>query len=647
MKDRKQVLIGVAIVAVVAVVIALSQPEPVTAKSAHDKDTAHKKGVDTVPEPEVAKDASKGNPTEPSVNEPNTSEPEEKDELENPDSVLALIDMVEHPFGRIRILNSLLAVNLVAEKPTQSILDEMGKQLDLLEGDNEKLVAIEQINKDLAEFEGNELLTSFRTQLTELERSLSPVPHFASKITAAIEAPSVRVKVLTQIAVALSQAGDKEQSTALIAKASELSSAIEEAAGQLAAQSALAVAQLHMGQSESAVKQLGDVLGAIEALELSEDRVVAYERLGAELNTFAEHEAIAAFLKTIDGRVLKYKYQADPVLRLVSGIEEPEGRVRVLCNLAGTLALTGDQEQSAALILKAQAIIKAIETPEQLALALTHLAASQSLTGQNEVAKVTLSKAMETVDGIESIDAKTTVLGELVTAVGSMDDADQIQTVLAQSLKTANAIQERAQSVMQQCLKLINRLPGGQQKAAAIEQIARAMKQGNAGQFTELQFELATLHHEGRHLPKDVARAAAWYRKAATEGHAPAQMNLALMLLEGEGIKANPVEAHKWFLQAAEQGDSEGQVALGMMFALGQGIQSDLVQAHKWVTLSSKNGNEDAATALKQLNTKLTAEQLVEAAKLVKEWEAQQIEPEPNTSEPAAKESEPTTTAGK
>ena len=171
---------------------------------------------------------------------------------------------------------------------------------------------------------------------------------------------------------------------------------------------------------------------------------------------------------------------------------------------------------------------------------------------------------------------------------------------------------------MQQCLKLINRLPGGQQKAAAIEQIAQAMKQGNAGQFTELQFELATLHHEGRHLPKDAARAAGWYRKAASEGHTSAQLNLALMLLEGEGVKADPVEAHKWFLKAAEQGNAEGQVALGMMFALGQGTEVDLIQAHKWVSLSSKSGNEDAATALKQLNTKLTTEQLVESAKLVR-----------------------------
>ena len=623
MKDRKQVLIGVAIVAIMAVVIALSQPEPATAR---DKDVVHKQEAIPMPKPEE-------------------SDEEVAPESSNP--ILALLAAVEKPAGKIRVLTGLVAANLDAEKPTQPILDVVFEQMDLLKDDTEKLKAIEQINKDLAEFEGDELLASFRAQLAKLEQSLNPASHFASKIIAGIEVPSVRVKVLTQIAVALSQAGDAEQSAALIAKARELSSAIEEAPGQLAAQSALAVAQLHMGQSESAVKQLGDVLSAIEALESSEDRLVAYERLGVELNAFAEHEAIAAFIKTIDGRVLKYKYQADPVLRLVSGIEEPEGRVRVLCNLAGTLALTGDQEQSVALILKAQAIIKGIETPEQLALALTHLAASQSLTGQNELAKVTLSKAMETVDGIESIDTKTTVLGELVTAVGSMDDADQLQTVLAQSLKTANAIQQRAQAVMQQSLKLINRLPGGEQKAAAIEQIAQALEQGKAGQFTELQFELATLHHEGRHLPKDIARAAVWYRKAATEGHAPAQLNLALILLEGEGIKTDPIEAHKWFLQAAEQGDSEGQVALGMMFALGQGIQADLVQAHKWVTLSSKSGNEDAATALKQLNTKLTTEQLVESAKLVKEWETQQIEPEPKASEPAAKESDPTTTAGK
>ena len=141
---------------------------------------------------------------------------------------------------------------------------------------------------------------------------------------------------------------------------------------------------------------------------------------------------------------------------------------------------------------------------------------------------------METVDDIQSVDEQAAALGALVSTVESMDNAEHLETVLAQSLKTANAIQQQAQSVMQQSLRLINRLPAGEQKAEALEQIALAIEHGGAGQFTELQFELATLHHEGRHLPKD-ANAPRSGRKAALGGYAPAQLNLAVMLLEGEG----------------------------------------------------------------------------------------------------------------
>ena len=146
-------------------------------------------------------------------------------------------------------------------------------------------------------------------------------------------------------------------------------------------------------------------------------------------------------------------------------------------------------------------------------------------------------------------DEQAAALGALVTAVESMDNAEHLETVLAQSPKTANAIQQQAQPVMQQSLRLINRLPAGEQKAEALEQIALAIEQGGAGQFTELQFELATLHHEGRHLPKDAQRAAKWYR-SCPRWVCPAQLNLAVMLLEGEGGVADPNEAFKWLTAA-------------------------------------------------------------------------------------------------
>ena len=534
------------------------------------------------------------------------------------------------------------------------------QQLEALTDDAARREALADVNEEFAELADHEVLTDFQAALVELEQTLNPGLYQAGKLIAGIEAPTQRIKALAQIATALHAAGQADLSQALLEQAGTETEELEESDEMLAAKTALALAQMNMGQPEVA-EQIETLVTKISALETSEAQLTAYEKLTRELAPWAAQETVAAQLERIQASVLQLHYQADPVLRLVSGVEDPSGRVRVLCNLAGTLALTGDPEQSAAMLAKAQEITKDLETPGQLAPALTHLAAAQSLIGQGEAAKATLAKAMETVDSIQSVDEQAAALGALVAAVESMDNAEHLETVLAQSLKTANAIQQQAQSVMQQSLRLINRLPAGEQKAEALEQIALAIEQGGAGQFTELQFELATLHHEGRHLPKDAQRAAKWYRKAALGGYAPAQLNLAVMLLEGEGGVADPTEAFKWLTAAAEQGHADGQVALGMMLALGQGVEADLVEAHKWVTLSSKNGNEDAAAALAQLVPKLTDDQLAQSAQRVEAWEARQTPP-PSTpvptppaepisptepTEPAGQEAPPTTTAGK
>jgi TPR repeat protein len=248
---------------------------------------------------------------------------------------------------------------------------------------------------------------------------------------------------------------------------------------------------------------------------------------------------------------------------------------------------------------------------------------------------------------LESVDAKAVVLANIGAAISESNDREQTQAVLAQSVAIAGEIQKSAEVVMQQAIAMANQLEDGEQKAAAIQQIVSTLEQDGIGHFTQLQFDLATLYHEGRHLPKDIAQAAKWYRKAAAQGHAPAQINLAMMYIGGDGVKADPAEARKWFTQAADQGDAEGQVALGMMFALGQGVEADLVQAYKWVTLSSKSGNANAVTALEQLTGKLSPEQLAASARLVKEWEDRQPTPAPAPVEPAAKAPEPPATAGK
>jgi len=295
---------------------------------------------------------------------------------------------------------------------------------------------------------------------------------------------------------------------------------------------------------------------------------------------------------------------------------------------------------------------------------LSYMAGAQIRLGLNDDARTTLAAALATVEKIKGVDAKVQTLGKLTIALNELGDHEQIQAVLAQSLVLANEIQQQAQAVLQQSLTLVGRMKDGEGKANALQQIAAAMAQpGNAkqaeeifvqaltiatqiadaekkaialdkiaksfeqagpgGEFTQLQFSIGWMYYEGNNLPRDYARAAAWYRKAAEQGHAQAQVNLAVMYTEGEGVAASKVEALKWFRQAAEQGFAEGQTALGVMYALGQGVEADLVQANKWLALAAAQGDADAQVAHTELVTKLSPAQLAESKKLTEQWQAQ------------------------
>lgn len=64
-------------------------------------------------------------------------------------------------------------------------------------------------------------------------------------------------------------------------------------------------------------------------------------------------------------------------------------------------------------------------------------------------------------------------------------------------------------------------------------------------------------------LPKDLAQAIRWYRKAAGGGDASAQRFLAWALASGAGTPRNPGEALHWAVAAGNQGDVEGMILAG------------------------------------------------------------------------------------
>ncbi len=55
---------------------------------------------------------------------------------------------------------------------------------------------------------------------------------------------------------------------------------------------------------------------------------------------------------------------------------------------------------------------------------------------------------------------------------------------------------------------------------------------------------------------------------------------------EGLGLAKDDVAAVKWFRRAADQGMAYAQLNLGLMYAAGRGVPQDNVEAVKWLELA-------------------------------------------------------------
>ena len=60
----------------------------------------------------------------------------------------------------------------------------------------------------------------------------------------------------------------------------------------------------------------------------------------------------------------------------------------------------------------------------------------------------------------------------------------------------------------------------------------------------------------GRGVPEDDREAMKWFRAAAEQGIAAAQLNLGVMYANGKGVPEDDREAVKWYRAGAEQGYS-------------------------------------------------------------------------------------------
>jgi TPR repeat protein len=95
----------------------------------------------------------------------------------------------------------------------------------------------------------------------------------------------------------------------------------------------------------------------------------------------------------------------------------------------------------------------------------------------------------------------------------------------------------------------------------------------------------------------------------------------------GQGTLQNDAEAVKWYRLAADQGYADAQLNLGNRYAQGQGVPQDYVRAYMWLSLSAAQGNQNAAKNRDRAAGFMIPTQIAEAQKLAREWKPTKLPP--------------------
>ena len=97
--------------------------------------------------------------------------------------------------------------------------------------------------------------------------------------------------------------------------------------------------------------------------------------------------------------------------------------------------------------------------------------------------------------------------------------------------------------------------------------------------------------------------AAGWYRRAAVQGFAPGQHHLARLYEAGEGMPRNIGLAVFWYTKAVSQHFAPSQFAIGLLRREGIGLSRNLLEARRWYQLAADQGLAEAREALEELQS--------------------------------------------
>ena len=131
-----------------------------------------------------------------------------------------------------------------------------------------------------------------------------------------------------------------------------------------------------------------------------------------------------------------------------------------------------------------------------------------------------------------------------------------------------------------------------------VERAFAALRAKAAAGDVVAQFSLASILYYGGN---ETAQAIDWFRKAASQGYAPAEFQMGQLYDFGFGVEQNDAQALSWYRKAAEHGSAVGQRTVGEFYQKGRGVAADLVEAARWYRLAAGGDDLRAQYALGQL----------------------------------------------
>ncbi|KAG0277812.1 hypothetical protein BGZ95_005306 [Linnemannia exigua] len=119
--------------------------------------------------------------------------------------------------------------------------------------------------------------------------------------------------------------------------------------------------------------------------------------------------------------------------------------------------------------------------------------------------------------------------------------------------------------------------------------------------YAPAQFKLGICYELGlTHFPMDPSHSFVWYKRAAMQGHADAELAVSGWYLTGhpQGLAQSEPLAYEWASKAARRGWSKAEYTLGHYHEVGIGVPQDLQLAKQWYLKAAARGNERALLRL-------------------------------------------------